>query len=316
MSAKIKKHGTSKNVYRPKGVSHHAFKKVYWPYIPLVLVIGSLLVLGFKSGALTQGLRHPGGQVLAYSTSMQSQILLAASNGQREQSHTSDLILDGQLEKAAQAKADDMAKRDYWNHVTPDGSPPWVFFAAADYHYQKAGENLAAGFNNEQSVINAWMASASHRHNLLDPAYRDVGFGMANIADYKAAGGGPMTVVVAFYGDPVGNFDTPAVVTGQKVQPPGYSSTSSIDDGTLGLQKTSRGAAALAQMHLYALATVGIAAVISLSIGLWIGRHTLQFHRVLVKGEKLVFTHPLVDVGLLVTAALAFMLSQTAGLVK
>jgi hypothetical protein len=110
------------------------------------------------------------------------------------------LSLNGQLDAAAQAKANDMATRNYWSHYTPDGNPPWVFVSAQGYAYQKLGENLATGFNDEQATINGWMASPPHRENLLDPAFSDVGFGFANNPNYTAAGGGPMTIIVAFYG--------------------------------------------------------------------------------------------------------------------
>src|SRR5438132_3215953 len=76
------------------------------------------------------------------------------------------------------------------------------FCFKSGYLYQKLGENLAAGFSDEQSTVNGWMASPPHRENLLDSAFSDVGFGFANNPDYTSAGGGPMTIVVAFYGNP------------------------------------------------------------------------------------------------------------------
>src|SRR5205809_4918263 len=63
-------------------------------------------------------------------------------------------------------------------------------------------ENLAAGFSDNQSTINGWMASPPHRENLLDPSFSEVGFGYANNHDYTSACGGPMTIVVAYYGKP------------------------------------------------------------------------------------------------------------------
>src|SRR5436190_16321415 len=143
MSAKIKNRVASKHKLsaRPKGISRHDFHKVYWPYIPLVLFISALSILGVKSGALTQGLKRPNGEVLAYSTSMEPSSLLADSNSARLNSNEPVLSLNPQLSAAAQAKANDMASRDYWSHVTPDGAQPWVFISAKGYRYQKAGEN-------------------------------------------------------------------------------------------------------------------------------------------------------------------------------
>lgn len=316
MSAKIKNRRSARHrqSHRPKGINKHAFDNVYWPYIPLLAIISLLAVLGIKTGALTHGWQKPGSAVLAYSVSMEPQKLLADTNSQRQQNQQAGLLLDDKLSAAAQAKANDMATRDYWSHKTPDGSPPWIFFSAKNYQYQKAGENLAAGFDTEQSVVNAWMASVSHRHNLLDPAYKDVGFGVANIANYKAVGGGPMTVVVAFYGTPQGSVDTPTTLNSNVA---GYSSSNSSNSEAKGAGlKTSRAQIGLAGFGLYSLGSAVILMLMGAALAIWVSRHLLLLRRVLVKGESLVFHHPLFDVGLLVMAALAFLVNQTAGLIR
>ena len=317
MPAKIKNRGSSKHksAPKPRGVTQHEFNKVYWPYIPLALLIAGLMALGFKSGALTRGLKHPSGEVLAYSTSMETGQLLNDSNQAREKSNEPVLELNSSLTAAAQAKANDMASRNYWSHQTPDGSQPWVFVIAKGYQYQKAGENLAAGFDNEQSVVNAWLASAPHRHNLLDPAYRDVGFGVANVVDYKAAGGGAMTVVVAFYGDPVGSFDQ-QVITSQNRTDSSFNSASALSGGQDFSKTSTRADVSLASYHVYGAATLAIALLIAGALIIWGSRHVLAFRRVIVKGESFVFNHPLIDVGLLLVAALAFLLNQTAGFIN
>jgi hypothetical protein len=199
--AKIKKPGSDSKSH-PRGIKKHVFERVYWPYIPLVLVISFLLVAGGRGGALTAAYHHPFGKVLSYSTSMSIGGLLADTNAQRSANGVAGLSLNGKLDAAAQAKADDMAARNYWSHNTPEGNPPWIFVNNQGYSYQKLGENLATGFSDEQSTINGWMASPPHRANLLDSSFSEVGFGFANNPDYTSAGGGPMTIVVAFYGQP------------------------------------------------------------------------------------------------------------------
>jgi hypothetical protein len=148
---------------------------------------------------------------------MSIQGLLGSTNAARAANGVASLTLNTKLDASAQAKANDMAAKDYWSHNTPDGSPPWVFIDAQGYSYQKLGENLATGFNSEQATIDGWMASPPHRENLLDPAFVNVGFGYANITDYTAVGGGPMTIIVAHYGKPlVASDQTPA----STAQPP------------------------------------------------------------------------------------------------
>ena len=185
------------NDHRPKGVSKRAFEKVYWPYLPLVAVIS--LVLTF-SGLGAKSVTNAGGGVLAYASSMSVSGLLSSTNQKRADNGAPALSLNSKLNAAAQAKANDMASRNYWSHNTPEGNPPWVFVDAQGYAYQKIGENLAAGFTSESATVTGWMNSPSHKANMLDIAFKEVGFGYANNADYTSAGGGPMTIVVAFYG--------------------------------------------------------------------------------------------------------------------
>ena len=88
------------------------------------------------------------------------------------------------LSHAAQAKAEDMVRQNYWSHVAPDGTTPWSYFQQSDYDYVSAGENLAYGFTTSEQVITAWMNSPEHRDNVLG-TYSEVGFGFVNGEDYQ-----------------------------------------------------------------------------------------------------------------------------------
>ncbi len=201
MLAKTKTRHTLKHHrsnHRPKKVSKQAFERVYWPYLPVVLFIAVSLVFS----AAKSGYAQISGSVLSYATTMSVGGLLSATNTQRGANGVAALGLNDKLDAAAQAKANDMAARNYWSHNTPEGNPPWVFVTAQGYSYLKIGENLAAGFADENATITGWMNSPAHRENMLDPAFSQVGFGFANNANYTSAGGGPMTIVVAYYGEP------------------------------------------------------------------------------------------------------------------
>ncbi|HET7320826.1 MAG TPA: CAP domain-containing protein [Candidatus Saccharimonadales bacterium] len=127
--------------------------------------------------------------------------LLAYSNNQRAAAGEGYLNLNGALDSAAQAKANDMVSENYWGHYSPSGASPWTFISNAGYGYSAAGENLAYGFASSADVITAWMNSAEHRANLLNGGFVDVGFGIANSPNY--VGTGPETIVVAEYGTPL-----------------------------------------------------------------------------------------------------------------
>jgi hypothetical protein len=52
------------------------------------------------------------------------------------------------------------------------------------------------------------------------------------------------------------------------------------------------------------------------AIGIWISRHALAVRRAIAMGEAFAIRHPLMDIGLLIIAALSFLLTQTAGLIQ
>ena len=351
--AKIKNHSSS-HKYRPKGVHPKTFDKVHWPYIPLLLVILLLLAIGLPSGRLAAAAKHPTGQVLNYATSMSISGLLSATNSSRSANGVAALSLNAKLDAAAQAKANDMASRNYWSHNTPEGNPPWVFVTDQGYSYQKLGENLAAGFSDEQSTINGWMASPPHRENLLDPVFSEVGFGFANNSNYTSAGGGPMTIVVAYYGapqvvaaapPPTPTAAPPTTQNIQQLSPPTASPTpeppapapqptslqaapqktvaplpvttdSPAPKGVTLSLRSSNAQIALSRLPASSFATGMVTFALLAAGGLWFSRHLLIFRKVLIRGESYIINHPLVDIGLLLISVMAYLLSQTAGFIQ
>ncbi|MBI2592131.1 hypothetical protein HYW36_01505 [Candidatus Saccharibacteria bacterium] len=284
--------------FRPRKVSTRAFNRVYWPYLPVIFIIGILLFVGVRQESFQSVLKKPSGSVLSYASSMRQDALLADTNKERARQGLPILTLNDRLDLAAQAKAQDMTTRDYWSHKTPDGQPPWIFVAQSNYTYQKLGENLAAGFENERSTINGWMASQTHKANILDPNFSDVGFGIAQSANYTSAGGGPMTIVVAFYGKGSAETSTLSNVRGD-------STPSNVSLAQL----------AVAELPIVSLAT-NLATLLAIgAIGIWVGRHFLILKRALAAGEKYAIKHPLLDIGLITIAALSYLLTRTVGLI-
>lgn len=174
--------------------SHH-YMRPYWPYLPIIatMLFGLLFNTWFAGHQRT---------VLGYATDMSASSLLSGTNSQRATNGLGAFALNGQLNQAAQNKANDMVTRDYWSHNTPDGQAPWTFIVAVGYGYQTAGENLAYGFTTAPDTITGWMNSPGHRANILNTSFSEVGFGMANSPNYQ--GSGPQTVVVAMYALPTG----------------------------------------------------------------------------------------------------------------
>lgn len=135
-----------------------------------------LVLLGFQLYVY-----HLTPRILGFATDIRVADLYQLTNQKRIESGASALKVDHRLEKAALAKAQDMFSKNYWAHYAPDGSTsPWKFIIEAGYTYKFAGENLAKDFNTSVSVVEAWLASPSHRANLLSRSYQDIGIVAVN----------------------------------------------------------------------------------------------------------------------------------------
>ena len=115
-------------------------------------------------------LRGTDGQVI--------QAVLESHNAERARRKLSPLVLDPELTAAAQAHADDMARRGKMAHRGGDGSSPFDRMKRAGYSFQAAGENVAYGFDRVDAVMAGWMKSPGHRRNILGD-YTQLGVGRA-----------------------------------------------------------------------------------------------------------------------------------------
>ena len=137
-----------------------------------------------------------GPNILGYAANISPDEVIRLTNEKRAQNGLAPVSLNSTLSQAAQAKAADMLNKDYWAHVAPDGTQPWKFFLDFGYRYRFAGENLARDFTNPSSAVDAWMASPSHKENMLNPKYKEIG--VAVIEGDLA--GVDTTIVVQFFG--------------------------------------------------------------------------------------------------------------------
>jgi len=129
---------------------------------------------------------------------------------------------NSKLDQAAQLKAENMAQNNYFDHTSPGGISPWFWFAQAGYKYKYAGENLAIGFYESEEVYNAWLNSPSHRANITNPNYTEVG-----TAVLKGFGQNNSVVVVQEFGSQL-----PAKQVAAKTEVPIKNQESSTAVGT------------------------------------------------------------------------------------
>lgn len=122
--------------------------------------------------------------------------LIEMANKDRIANGLNPLSLSPQLVEAAQKKALDMLNQDYFAHTSPSGLTPWYWLEKVGYKYSTAGENLAKDFIESEYVHNAWMDSPSHKANILNKNYQDVG-----IAVIEGEINGKKTIIaVEFFG--------------------------------------------------------------------------------------------------------------------
>jgi len=145
------------------------------------------------------------GQAHAFSASE----VVKLTNSSRNQNGLGSLETNAKLTDAALSKANDMINNDYFSHTAPSGKTPWDFIVDANYNYNYAGENLAIGYTEGQELMTAWMNSPSHRANVLNENFHDIGVAIV-YGDYKGA---QTAVVVQMFGaiNP-GTLEAPAKV--------------------------------------------------------------------------------------------------------
>ena len=124
--------------------------------------------------------------------------LVDLTNVSREQSGFQPLKENPILNQAAYLKAQDMIEKDYFAHYSPEGVSPWYWLEEAGYDYRLAGENLAIGFLESEQVHTAWMDSLSHKENILNAGYQEVGIAVLK-GDFQ---GKETTLVVQFFATP------------------------------------------------------------------------------------------------------------------
>jgi uncharacterized protein YkwD len=353
MPAKTKKVTKTTKSHKKRAPQHPKhFLKVYWPYIPIV----SVVALGmFFGGVNPKSAQHTQPATLAYATEIGAGALLSSTNVQRTSNGIGALTLNSKLNASAQAKANDMVSKDYWAHNTPSGQEPWVFFDAAGYNYQKAGENLAYGFSTSDATVVGWMNSPSHRANILDGSYTEVGFGFANSANF--IGTGQETIVVAHYAKPVASAapvapapaptttatpksaakpqslpastqstvpietpappETPVAEEEQKPIPADRYNQPVTTENPVPTEKPSTNITRLQSWTggNAPWSAVAVSVVAFMVVIIWLVKHAVLVKRYFWAGEHFAAHHPILDLAVVSVAAVAVFLSQSSGVV-
>ena len=159
----------------------------------LVFLLFSPFLLALPQGALRAALTE--------------QLVITQINPHRATVGVGILRVHPLLSQAAQSKAEDMLKRNYFSHTGPGGELPWIWMEGVGYTFSGAGENLAIDFSDPVALVTAWLNSPSHRKNVENGLFTDIGIGIAT-GDFD----GRLTNVVVMF---VGREYVPTVAAAQ-----------------------------------------------------------------------------------------------------
>lgn len=301
---KLRKSTTSK---KRLGEHHRTgsrnYLKTYWPYLPMLMILAVCFLL---SNTLTS---HP--SVLGVSSDLSAQSFLSATNAERSKVGDSTLVINPTLSQAAQNKANDMAKMNFWAHNSPSGETPWQYINGAGYNYQQAGENLAYGFSNSSDVISAWMNSSEHRMNILNSNYQEVGFGVASSINFINQGA--ETIVVAEYAEPAQSGSVANISF--SVNP-----RNGVKGASNEIQTVAPKASLVSRIQVL---TNGQASWSLLAASFLTGalvfyfviRNLKRIKRIVRNGEKFASKHLILDIVLVLAIGVGYILTRTSGFI-
>lgn len=138
--------------------------------------------------------------VAAKNTPITSMSVYETINEERRKAGLLPLDYSQALQKSSQAKCNDMAAKNYWNHASPEGKQPQDFVKLQNYEYSVFGENLAFEYHNIPELVSGWMNSPTHKENILRVDYTTTGITVCEGTNYQ--GYAKTTIVVQHFADP------------------------------------------------------------------------------------------------------------------
>ncbi len=196
------------NWFIPHKDTHKKAHLISWEGLCIYILIFILLQVSFSIISYIK----PG--VLGISSSIDQKKIIELTNAQRQRLGLSQVLENSALDKAAQLKAQNMLTENYWAHFAPSGKTPWDFMLGSGYKFTFAGENLAKNFYKSEDVVVAWMASPTHKDNLLNPKYKDIGIAVVD----GVLNGQKTTLIVQMFGTTEILAASPAVdISGKQI---------------------------------------------------------------------------------------------------
>lgn len=98
-------------------------------------------------------------------------------NIERQKAGLQTLKMDSAISNVARTKSKDMAVNNYFAHQSPTYGSAGDMLKKFGISWSAWGENIAAGQQTPEIVVNAWMNSPGHRANILSSNFNKIGVG-------------------------------------------------------------------------------------------------------------------------------------------
>ena len=147
--------------HHKKGRNYH---KIYWPYLPLLVIAGLIVVSGLRL-------------MLINGSNYSSNSLVNDINNVRSAHQYSAFKLNSSLSSLASIEINQL------NNTTSNSALKQVAnnLKSSESSYPEYGLNLAYGFKGSNYIINGWLINSSDKQNILNPDYNQIGIASKNI---------------------------------------------------------------------------------------------------------------------------------------
>jgi len=100
-----------------------------------------------------------------------------ANCGGQEFPPAGPLVMQEHLRCSSRLHSVDMAARDFFEHINPDGVGPGERIEEAGYNWMGFGENIGWGYESPEGMMDGWVTSPGHCSNIMTDWFTELGVG-------------------------------------------------------------------------------------------------------------------------------------------
>jgi hypothetical protein len=152
--------------------------------------------------------------LITFGSEFSPNVLIESINTEREAMGLRALVEDPRLSYAALSKAEELADIGYLVHSLAEQGTAWAVLENVGYTYLYAGENLGVGQVTEKEIFERWMNSPTHKENIINSFFTEVGIGVIN----GKFGGKDVLYIVSYFAKPKSEKITQGASDSKKIR--------------------------------------------------------------------------------------------------